>query len=306
MLGLWNTGIADDFWAHFSREDDTEAMFAWLSRPAAVAAINQSLIEQRKLVLAYLDQEGLWKRDRIGMVDDGWSGKVQRDLNWLLQSREEAPDLQGLFFGLSQERLPQKECGPQHVFLDYDREGSVPGSPVRLLIWRHIIPEDLFMCSAEDRCMGYGRAGNRIEPVFVEQSEGWRPQRVATWHRTVLAFAREWQTAGASSANMLLDRVALVNVAGFLRAPLREWVRCFENVNLHLGVTEGGSIPLVKRLSLRDVAREQNWAGSSAVFGRCSSYWPEGSLVVSGRWIKALVWAKRHGWKWALGRALQG
>ena len=306
MLGLGNTGIADGFLAHFSREDDTEAMFAWLSRPAAVAAINQSLIEERKLVLAYLDQEGLWERDRIGMVDDGWSGKVQRDLNWLLKSREEAPDLQGFFFGLSQERLPQKECGLQHVFLDYDREGAVPGSPVRLLIWRHLIPEDLFMCSAGERCVGYSQTGKRIEPIFVEQPEGWRPRSVSTWHQTVLAFAREWQTAGASSANMLLERIALANAAGFLQAPPREWMRCIENLDLHMGVIEGGGIPLVKRLSLRDVAREQNWAGSAAALGRCSSYWPEGSLAVSGKWIKALVWAKRYGWKWALGRALQG
>lgn len=307
VLGLGDTKIADDFLAQFSREDNVDAMFEWLSQPTVVATINQSLTERRKLVLAYLDQEGLWERERIALVDDGWSGKTQRDLHWLLQSREEVPDLQGFFFGLSQERLPQKECGTQHVFLDYDREGSVPGSPIRLLIWRHHILEDLFMCSDEGRCIGYRPSGSGVEPVLAGNSEGWDSHHVAVWQQSVLDFAREWRKAGGGViSRAMIEGVALYNNMFFLCAPPRALMGCFENIDLRIDVMGAGKVPLVKRMSLRDVAREQNWAGSDAVLGRCVSYWPEGSLAISGKWIKALVWAKRHGWKWVLGRALQG
>lgn len=306
VLGIDESDFADEFVARFAAEENSEAMFEWLSRPTVARAIDRSLAERRALVLAYLEQEGLWDKSRIGMVDDGWSGKVQRDLRRLLHMKGNAPDLQGYFFGLGGYRLPQEECGVQHVFLDYDREGSIPGSPVRLLIWRHHIPEDLFMCSAEGRCIGYRQTGNGTEPVLAEHSEGWSPRSVSTWQQATLDFAREWRNAGAFAESAMADRVALDNAAGFLRAPPRELMRCLENVNLRIDVMGAGRVPLIKRMNIRDVMMEQNWAGSAAVLGRCTSYWPEGSLAISGKWVKALAWAKRHGWKRALGRALQG
>ena len=306
VLGIDESDFADEFVARFAAEENSEAMFEWLSRPTVARAIDRSLAERRALVLAYLEQEGLWDKSRIGMVDDGWSGKVQRDLRRLLHMKGNAPDLQGYFFGLGGYRLPQEECGVQHVFLDYDREGSIPGSPVRLLIWRHHIPEDLFMCSAEGRCIGYRQTGNGTEPVLAEHSEGWSPRSVSTWQQATLDFAREWRNAGAFAESAMADRVALDNAAGFLRAPPRELMRCLENVNLRIDVMGAGRVPLIKRMNIRDVMMEQNWAGSAAVLGRCTSYWPEGSLAISGKWVKALAWAKRHGWKWVLGRTLQG
>jgi hypothetical protein len=63
---------------------------------------------------------------------------------------------------------------------------------------------------------------------------------------------------------------------------------------------------MIKRMSLREVAREQNWAGSEVLLGASCGGWPEGLLAISGKWVKALAWAKRHGWKWVLGRTLQG
>ena len=81
---------------------------------------------------------------------------------------------------------------------------------------------------------------------------------------------------------------------------------CFDNIDLRIDVMGAGKVPLVKRMSLREVVREQNWAGSEVLLGRCVSYWPEGSLAISGKWVKALALAKRHGWKWVLGRTLQG
>ncbi len=306
VLGLGDTKIADDFLAQFSREDNVDAMFEWLSQPTVVATINQSLTERRKLVLAYLDQEGLWERERIALVDDGWSGKTQRDLHWLLQSREEVPDLQGFFFGLSQERLPQKECGTQHVFLDYDREGSVPGSPIRLLIWRNHMLEDPFLCGSEGRCQGYRRIGIRIVPMLADGWEGWGLTVVKVWHETVQYFARMFINMATSETVELMTRLSLENTAIFLRFPCAEWVQCFLGIDVSADLMGASRLPMIKRMSLREVAREQNWAGSDAVLGRCVSYWPEGSLAISGKWIKALVWAKRHGWKWVLGRALQG
>lgn len=305
-LGLGGTGIADDFLAHFSREHDTEAMFEWLSRPAVADAINQSLAERRKLVLAYLEQEGLWEKTRIGMVDDGWSGKGQRDLRWLLQGREDAPELQGFFLGLGGYRLPGGECGPQHVFLDYDREGSVPGSPIRLLIWRNHMLEDPFLCGSEGRCQGYRRIGIRIVPMLADGWEGWGLTVVKVWHETVQYFARMFINMATSETVELMTRLSLENTAIFLRFPCAEWVQCFWGIDVSADLMGASRLPMIKRMSLREVAREQNWAGSDAVLGRCVSYWPEGSLAVSGKWVRALAWAKRHGWKWVLGRTLQG
>ena len=101
-------------------------------------------------------------------------------------------------------------------------------------------------------------------------------------------------------------RVALDNAAAFLRMPPREWVECFLGVDLSIDVMGAGKLPLVKQMTFGEVAMEQNWAGSDAVLGRCVSYWPEGSLAISSKWVKGLAWAKRNGWRQALGRMLQG
>ena len=198
------------------------------------------------------------------------------------------------------------EGGKYTAFIDGDRDGAIPGNPARLLIWRHHIIEDLFMCCDEGRCQGYRQAGHGVEPVLTHASEGWAGQFVVAWHTSVLDFARAWKGTHRKMDDGLLENVALENSEDFLRAPPRNWVECFLGVDLSIDVMGSGRVPLVKRMNLREMAMEQNWAGSDAVLGRCVSYWPEGSLAISGKWVKALAWAKRHGWRKAVGRALQG
>ena len=138
----------------------------------------------------------IWAKKDYGkrthrLVDDGWSGKTQRDLLFAKPGR--GAGLQGFSLDYRRTSAPER-CGTQHVFLDYDREDRFQ-EVIRLLIWRHHILEDLFMCSDEGRCIGYRPSGSGVEPVLAGNSEVRFPS-CRGWQRSVLDFAREWRKAG--------------------------------------------------------------------------------------------------------------
>ena len=306
VLGVESEGFAADFMKECGHLADLESVYAWLSRPEIKAVIERNWHAKRVLLRVYFQQEGIWEKKSIGIVDDGWTGRVQRDLQNLLVAQGGVPELHGFYLGILavQNSMHHSESGPIHVFLSGAREGSIPGNPVRQLLAHHLVLEEVFLCSNEGFCSGYSHVSGRVVPILRDGLARAQDSFIDAWHQTVLDFARI--VSSGNHINELIDRVAIQNAASICQSPPREWVEPLLNQHIAYDVAGAGKLPLAKRLALREIANNRNPLLHDGQLNQYASYWPEGSLAVSSRLVRALALLNAQGWRRFAARVLGG
>ena len=306
VLGVESEGFAADFMKECGHLADLESVYAWLSRPEIKAVIERNWHAKRVLLRVYFQQEGIWEKKSIGIVDDGWTGRVQRDLQNLLVAQGGVPELHWFYLGILavQNSMHHSESGPIHVFLSGAREGSIPGNPVRQLLAHHLVLEEVFLCSNEGFCSGYSHVSGRVVPILRDGLARAQDSFIDAWHQTVLDFARI--VSSGNHINELIDRVAIQNAASICQSPPREWVEPLLNQHIAYDVAGAGKLPLAKRLALREIANNRNPLLHDGQLNQYASYWPEGSLAVSSRLVRALALLNAQGWRRFAARVLGG
>ncbi len=73
---------------------------ALLQSHAFRAQVRENSLNSYPAAAGYLRQEGLFEQARIGVVDSGWTGSVQRSLRQLLQAGGFAGQITGFYFGM--------------------------------------------------------------------------------------------------------------------------------------------------------------------------------------------------------------
>ena len=197
--------------------------------------------------------------------------------------------------------MHHSESGLIHVFF-WCARGSIPGNPVRQLLAHHLVLEECF--SATMKGFVPDSHVRQVVPILRDGLARAQDSFIDAWHQTVLDFARI--VSSGNHINELIDRVAIQNAASFCQRPPREWVEPLLNQHIAYDVAGAGKLPLAKRLALREIANNRNPLLHDGQLNRYASYWPEGSLAVSSRLVRALALLNAQGWRRFAARVLGG
>jgi predicted HAD superfamily hydrolase len=97
-------GLPRGEWGRNLKRGERDAVADWLLSPAQLPRIQAALAERRRLAQAYLRQSGLHAAGRIGLVDTGWMGTIQRNIEFLLGAPSAPTRITGFYLGLSEVR----------------------------------------------------------------------------------------------------------------------------------------------------------------------------------------------------------
>ena len=95
--------------------DERRALAEWLLMPERSEAIRLAIGQRTEIARAYLQAEGVRAGEPIGLVDAGWAGTIQRNLEFMLGDGHTPTPLTGFYLGLKQE--PDLPCrGEAHGY----------------------------------------------------------------------------------------------------------------------------------------------------------------------------------------------
>jgi len=162
---------------------DADRVFddALLQHPALLSMLNDARVMQagheagstaHALLIGYLEQEGFFDHDRVGLVDIGWGGTIQDQLHDALQYSPDAPQLIGYYFGGNRSMFERRTAANRMdplVSSVFNASGdmllgnSATFAAVGLL-------EEAARAS-HGTCTGYRRVGAVVDPVFKADEE---------------------------------------------------------------------------------------------------------------------------------------
>ncbi len=109
--------------------------------------------------IGYLKQEGLFEQERIGLVDSGWVGSIQRSMRQLLQAAGYTGQITGFYFGMYAE--PKEPADGEYLTWFFS------GHTGKLRkVW---FCNNLFECllsAPHGMTVKYGRAGSSFVPIL--------------------------------------------------------------------------------------------------------------------------------------------
>jgi len=117
---LWQLGL-DEGWARtrlpapFSSLDpdanlsqaEREQLADWLLAPERRAALQAAMDQRTTQARAYLESSGLRAGEAVGLVDAGWLGSIQRNLECILRQKGAPAALTGFYVGLMPPEAPR-------------------------------------------------------------------------------------------------------------------------------------------------------------------------------------------------------
>lgn len=246
--GLARGEIASITWTRpkaWNSTSDREILRTTLASLHAQGVLQRHAEQNKALVLAYLEQEGLFDGTPHRVVDVGWRG-TQHDVLIELQREQQVAPAFGFFFGLDLSDSPWGALRTAFYFdarrlgLEEAREAQ-PGvyHPPRLPeVKAQIAPRDLyplfeiFCAGREGSLQTYRRDGNRIVPVTDEK----RPREVQAWNLDLV-----YQVMTASTQGLELGRSSHWHVD--LRPALADVVDLLWSSPTRLEAEAWGSFP---------------------------------------------------------------
>ena len=147
-------------------------------REHAAALFKQRRDDRLERALSYLEQEGVFRHQRVALVDIGWSGSMLDAFRELLaRASVPAPEVTGLFFGLHQYSAPDRKSYLLH--------------PTSWPDWLTAFPSVVEMLTPADhgQTVDYARNGDRIEPVYADDQVA-PAEEVAALHDGALEYVQ--------------------------------------------------------------------------------------------------------------------
>lgn len=112
----------------------------------------------RKTFLDYVNQNGVYKTDRVGFVDLGWVGTGRKTISKIFDNEGFLPPLT-FYYGVNKERISSNigDYLSYHYMEDNSRTSFLPSA----LIYEHY-----FSATADTSTVGYKKEDDKIIPVF--------------------------------------------------------------------------------------------------------------------------------------------
>jgi predicted HAD superfamily hydrolase len=255
-----------------------------LQQPAIDRALSARSREERALLIAYLDEQGVLAGGRVALVDVGWNGTIQKSLVAALDLEQRTHALAGYYLGT----LPQAhvETGGSQVS-GYLCEAGRPSQRCRAVME---LPQLLeFVCSTTRGSLrGFVREQGRVVPVHGAVDHDAAQQVSHTQMREgILAFAARFAAEGAAFGALTVSPdVALRRFARLVQRPTAEEAQ-------HVGALRHGEGLAADRSRAFAAFTPANWNIDVVHRDLESAYWPAG--LAAQRAPQALL---LRAWQW--------
>ena len=260
-------------------DQDLGLLWELLDTPGARRLLASKAAEAREVLLGYLEQEGALEGKTLAVADMGWTLFTQRALKVVLA--EKGVTVEGWYFGLASRRLGRMEAGAHHALFMERAAQAAPGS-LEAVLFRNIrLMEHAFTRADHGRVQGYEQRGKGVHPVLGPMGPGLEFTREIK--DTVLAFSQALAGSGwGEEAFQALMETARESLRRFLVEPDNALARAVAS----LPEQEECARTILRRLTLRDVARA--WMGGLGLRlkPRKPPLWIEGSAAISAAWLR--------------------
>ena len=268
----------------WTRRPVAEQVAAFIADPDVHAAIEAAAREHLELIEAYLRQEGLSGDGEKGLVDVGWSIRMQDVLNEILDSRLGAKPLRGIYMGGVKDRLKLGEPGEYSCWL---REEEVfeemPNSGSYMFMYI-LVFEQIFGMADHPSVIGYKRVGERLEPRFLEGVDA-VSSLCESLHSVCVAYAEHARNVQHWLNPRLCKSHSLFLLRYFFSSPQSAEVAALSSLCVDTSMDEKGRKPFVDPLSLTECI---GLALGPDEKRKAVRYWLQGSLAITGRWKRIL------------------
>lgn len=237
----------------------------------------------------YLKQEGLLDPIPMALVDSGWVGSMQKELNESLKRMGKKQTLKGFYWGLYE--IPNNVSREYYETYFFSPEGELR----RKAGFNNCLFECIFT-APHGMTLGYADNGRSIEPVLEEFSEK-RKRRICQMESMIL----KWQELFIEKVKAVPGKEVLEHLSGteclgiieknmedFMHRPTKKEAQTFGKFEFSDDVLEDSRQRIAARLQekelLQDHLLEKVWQELTGKNKSASqSAWYEGSAVIYGK-----------------------
>ncbi len=222
----------------------------------------------------YLSQEGLMDKVKLALVDSGWVGSMQKELEQSLQRLGRRDSLTGFYWGLYE--IP---AGMDRRFY-HTYFFSPEGETREKTVFNNCLFETIFT-APHGMTLGYQKYGEKIEPVLsVMQAE--RAEKICVMEKRFAAWQKRFfkQYPGKSFDELAKSygqrqtfKAATKNLVLFMHHPTKEEAQVFGEMEFTDDVLEVKGNKIATGISMRQSAW---YEGSTTI---CSKY-PEFNIAL--------------------------
>ena len=243
--------------------------------------------ESRDLAFEYLSHL-IGDQEKVGVLDLGWSGSIQRNIARILRSKGKAVKTVGCYLACTPRAARLALEGHEaHAYLghDWDRVAILPEVCITALV---------------GSTTGYARGANgRVEPVLEPMTP--TPHQVAAKQRIregVLDFQASWLSIRARPEHLALPRSIVADIDRLSPAILYRWMdfptkpEADRLGGLHHDENYFGQSKSATLCDDENRARFRR-EGARAIFENPRCYWPQGIMA---QMYPRMVSVVRNGW----------
>jgi FMN phosphatase YigB (HAD superfamily) len=244
--------------------------------PAWSGLLREAQRERAILATRYLSEAGVLGSEVVGVVDLGWVGRVGAALDGAARSAGHRP-LTHFYFGLADNA--RGVCpGDSHVFYADHRRAE---DQIRPLYWTAL---EVFCSSGEPRYIGFEVRDGTVVPQLAPDDLAHQRCTYSAHVEMVVGLAvdrfLEMLRPESFAPHELQGSAVLValseNLASFWEHPSTQEANAWSDFR-HAGGTDASTLPLARRLAVRDLVRSR-WR---------NLLWPAGSLRLSTGYVRA-------------------
>lgn len=237
----------------------------------------------------YLKQEGLLEEIPMALVDSGWVGSMQKELNQSLHRLGKTQELKGYYWGLYE--LPQETKRQDYASYFFSPEGEMK----RKTVFNNCLFESIFT-APHGMTLGYEKRGTTVYPVLSEISEE-RKERLGLMEQTINLWQKDFlKSMEKMPGALVLDKLgsketlAVVekNIESFMHHPTKAEAFAFGEIEFTDDILEYAGNKIATKMEEKELIQNH-------LVGRVlleltgkkkhvrQSAWYEGSAVVYGR-----------------------
>ena len=236
----------------------------------------------------YLKQEGLLEEIPMALVDSGWVGSMQKELNLSLQKLGKKDSLKGFYWGLYE--LPQDTQRKDYFTYFFSPEGEMK----RKTSFNNCLFESIFT-APHGMTLGYEERNDEICPVFSEISEE-RKDRLRLMEETIKQWQKRFLKSVRKAPDLLLEQmggkevltIIERNLEAFMHHPTKAEASAFGEIEFTDDILEYRGNKIATNLNEKELVQNhfigKLWTKFSGNKEHVrQSAWYEGSAVVYGK-----------------------
>lgn len=237
----------------------------------------------------YLKQEGLDEEISMALVDSGWVGSMQKELNQVLIRMGKKSQLAGFYWGIYQ--LPQEAEHNSYYCYFFSPERKMR----RKIVFNNCLFEAIFT-APHGMTLGYEKQGAYIKPVLSKENPiktkrvGWMEELLRKWQHCFQKAAgnRTFEEVVLELENKRAFRSIEKNLELFMHHPTKEEANVFGELDFSDDILENQQNKVATPMTEKELSKNHI---HGRLLGEVSgnrkhikqSAWYEGSAAIYGK-----------------------